>query len=274
MQESEFHQAWSQEPHDTHLGTWDKYSASKIVKLLDEFNEWHMFRTLVGQPDLHTFSDVGCATGHSCRFIQKVWPALEYKGFDISVGAIEHAKKLYPNPKTSFQLFDGTVSSQPAIKSDIVLCRDVIHHQPNPLDMLKDLYDAAGKYLILRMRTKEVGETVYDVELSCQYSYGHWVPFIVFNTSELVDIISSMDPKPSKITVQKQPLILGGVNNRYVVKELYYPETGTAETAFLVDKTPLEEGKTTEVTIETVPETKYSAWWIKPAKNFAHRLGL
>lgn len=272
MANLEYYQSWSEEEHGSHLGTWDRHSPSRIVRLLDEFNEWHLFRTLVGQPNCHTFSDVGCATGHVYPYLQKVWPSLEYKGFDISKSAIQHAQELYP--KADFQWFDGQVKSSPEVESDIVFCRDVVHHQTNPVEMLHDLYETTKKHLILRMRTKEVGETIFDPERSCQYAYGHWVPFIIFNTSELVDLLGSMDPKPARIIVRIHPTVLGGVYRRFVPKEMYYPETGTAETALLVEKGTVGGNTETEVSIEVCPETKYSAPWVRPLKGLAHRMGL
>ena len=217
---------------------------------------------------------MGCATGRFRRFFGKIWPSLQYKGFDISEAAIGYAKRLYPNGE--FQVFGGSVKSSPEIKSDIVFCRDVVHHQTNPSEFLSDLHDATGSYLILRVRTREVGTTVFDIGQSCQYAYGHWVPYIVFNTSELIDLIRSFKPSPSKITLWRHPVVLGGQDSRCLPKELYYPETGTAETALLIEKGVGGRSGDTVVTLETRPEvpTEGRAHWARWLRGLARRWGL
>ncbi len=268
---TDLYEAWMQRGHPDLMGSWDRYSTTRLVKLCDRFNECQLFRAIVGDTDCLTISDVGCATGRYYRYFRKTWPFLEYKGFDISDVAIEEAGGRFP--KGSFTVFDGNVKSLPEIASDIVWSRDVVHHQTNPGEFLSDLYDVAGKYLILRVRTREVGSTVFDASQSCQYTYGRWVPYVVYNTSELVDLIRSFRPAPMKITVRMNPIILGGLYGRYVPKELYYPERGTAETAVLIQKRTGGRGDDTVVAVETHSEFPAQEWmqWIR---RLARRLGL
>jgi len=267
-------EAWKQNEHAGHFGTWDRLSTARLVKICDQFNECQLFRTLVGVQNCISVSDVGCATGRFFRFFRNVWPGLEYKGFDISEAAIEHARTLYP--KGHFTVFDGNVTSPPDIQSDIVFCRDVVIHQPNPIEFISDLYDATKRYLILRLRTRDVGATVFDVTQSCQYVYGYWVPYIVFNTSELIDLLTSFKPSPVKITLWRHPEILGGHNSRFVPKELYYPETGTAESSLLIEKGDGEANINTVVNVETRPEARGQDLpiWVRGMKKVARRLGI
>jgi SAM-dependent methyltransferase len=265
-------EAWKEKEHASLFGGWDYNSTAKLVKLCNQFNEFQLFRTLAGNPDCRTLSDVGCATGNFYRFFQKVWPALKYKGFDISEAAIERAKSRYPT--VEFSVFDGRLKSLRDIESDIVFCRDVVHHQANPCEFLADLYDISSRYLILRVRTREVGTTVFDLSQSCQYVYGHWVPHIVFNTSELINLVRAFKPSPAKITLRRHPVILGGQNSRFLPKELYYPETGSAETALVIAKGEGRENGNTVVILETWPEVHEQprrALWLR---RLAQRWGL
>ena len=265
------YQAWMQKEHARLFGTWDHYSTGRLVRLCSRFNECLLLRTIVGSPSLGTFSDVGCATGRFYRYVLKVWPSLQYKGFDISEAAIEQARRLYP--QTSFTVFNGRIESEPEIRSDVVFCRDVVHHQEDPRQFLSGLYDVTGKYLVLRVRTREKGATVLDTSQSCQYTYGLWVPYIVFNTSELIELLQSFTPSPAGITLWRHPSVLGGQNSRFLPKELYYPETGTAETAVLVEKGTGEGNGDTQITVETRPEERERSSWAPWLRRLASRWG-
>ena len=192
----------------------------------------------------------------------------------MSPGAIETARRVHL--EGDFRVLEGDLISAPGITADILFCRDVVHHQDDPFGFLSSLYDAAGKYLVLRIRTREVGPTVLDASQSCQRVYGHWVPYIVINTSELVDLTQAFQPPPTRVVMRKRPTILGGHNNRFLPKELYYPETETAETAILIQKGTGQQDTDTVVTINTCPETRgsdrpYLTQWLR---RIALRWGL
>jgi len=269
-----YREAWKESKHASGFGTWDKLSTGRLVRVCDQFNEIQLFRTLADNRDCRSISDIGCATGRFFRFFQKVRPDLEYKGFDISETAIEYARNLYP--RGDFTVFNGSLTEEPRIQSDIVFCRDVVIHQAEPREFLSDLYDVTKRYLILRLRTRETGDTVFDIPQSCQYVYGHWVPYMVFNTAELIDLIRSFSPTPSKITLWRWPDVLGGQNNRFVPKEMYYPETGTAETALIIEKGTGGGGNDTVVNIETHHETRGNTItsWATELRRVARRLGI
>jgi SAM-dependent methyltransferase len=265
----EIHEAWQEKEHSIVFGGWNHYSTAKLVGLCDQYNEFGLFRSLVGNADCRTLSDVGCATGGFYRFFTKVWPALKYKGFDVSNVAIEQAKKFYP--EVALNVFDGRINSLKSIESDIVFCRDVVHHQDEPSEFLSDLYDVTKKFLIVRVRTREVGATVFDISQSCQYANGHWVPYVVFNTSELIDLIRSFKPSPAKITLTRHPIVLGGENARFLPKELYYPKVGTSETALLIEKGGDEEGGDTSVILNTLAERYERPLWTRLLRRLAQR---
>ena len=246
-----FYKAWQEEEHVDHFGAWDRYSVSTLIRICSRFNDCQLFEEL---PDdaYQTLSDVGCANGRFYRYFSGIRPKLEYKGFDLSRVAIERAKAL--NPKGDFNEFNGDPSSDSRLPSDIVFCRDVVHHQTNPKEFLSSLYNAADKYLILRVRTRDVGPTEFDPTASCQYAYGQWVPYIVFNTQELIDLFRSFDPAPVSIKIRQHPVVLGGWAGRYLPKELYQPEIRTAESGVIIEKGPTLGSSEPSVVIETQPE--------------------
>lgn len=61
----------------------------------------------------------------------------------------------------------------------------------------------------MRCRTREVGPTENDPELSCQYHYGGWMPYIVTNLDELLQHVRGLAPQ-SEIVVYRNHMILGG----------------------------------------------------------------
>lgn len=213
--------------------------------------------------------DVCCASGGFYRFFHKTWPSLAYKGFDISETAIRVARSC--NPTGDFQVYDGSFDSSPDIPADIVFSRDVAHHQKEPREFIANLYGAARRYLLLRVRTRETGATVFDPSKSGQYTNGHWVPFIVFNTSEMIDLFRSFSPAPKSITVWRHPDVLGGYNGRFLPKDLYYQETGTAQTAVLVEKGSDSDNQESVVTLEDHPETHQADWWYRLARKVVRR---
>ena len=112
----------------------------------------------------------------------------------------------------------------------------VIQHQADPFTFLKELYGLCARSMILRLRTRDVGESVLDPQLSCQYAYGTWVPFIVLNCDEVVSELTRLEPRPARIKLVKDYVVLGSLNGRFLPKSCYEESTGTAVTALLVEK--------------------------------------
>lgn len=231
---SDSYAAWQQHEHQETFSLWDKLSTKTLIKRCYDFNEFQLYKEILGDSQCQTMSDIGCATGGFYRFFRATWPEINYTGFDISDNAIAKAQLRYPTG--TFKKYDDNISS------DIIFCRDVIHHQTEPCAFLETLYDSAEHYLIIRVRTREEGPTIFDPNISCQYTYNHWVPYIVFNTEELISLIRSFKPAPINISIRRNPTVLGGNVGRYLPKELYYAETGTSETAILIEKTSAQSG--------------------------------
>ena len=93
---------------------------------------------------------------------------------------------------------------------------------------------SSKKALILRLRTRDYGDTVLDIKNSCQLNYeDFWMPYIVLNFDELIDFLLDHE-KVASIKVNRSYMVLGGQNNRYLPKDLFYKKTGTSETSLLI----------------------------------------
>ena len=231
--ESEWRQAWQEQGHAVEFDPPDLYVWWR--RSYENFNEFRLFeqhwRDLTGR----SFIDIGCATGDLYRWLQDRHSEFHYHGYDISASAIERARKKYP--EGAFDVIEADLSDLESREPPTVLwARDVVHHQVDPLEYLSRLLRVPSEAVVLRLRTRDVGDTVADPELSCQWAYGHWVPFIVSNFDELVETIYDIAPA-AKISAVKSYAPLGGSLGRFLPKECYYPETGTAETAMYISLT-------------------------------------
>ena len=97
---------------------------------------------------------------------------------------------------------------------------------------------------------------------------------IVFNTSELLDLIRSFQPQPIKISLMTHLEVLGGHHHRYLPKELYADESGSGVTALLIEKGTQGETYIPVVTTEMCPETHdRKDRWVRWLKDLARRWG-
>ncbi len=129
-------------------------------------------------------------------------------------------------------------------------------------------YPISNEVTILRLRTHDKGATVHDAELSCQWHYNHWVPYMVLNVDEAIEVICQAIPV-KKMIIVKSYVQLGGWHNRFLPKECYYPETGTAETAVYIVRS--EETETDpEIVILSRNETQHVPLWLR-SFNFLRR---
>lgn len=117
-------------------------------------------------------------------------------------------------------------------------------HQDEPLKFLGKLIKYASRFLILRLRTRDNGETNWNVNQSCQMHYDkYWMPYIVINIDELIDFIINLR-EPTSIKINKSYETLGGNNYRYLPKDLYFSNAGGAETSILIDFERLNKKET------------------------------
>ena len=204
------------------------YESLNDVRLLNERLALELGRSL-------GLLEVGCATGEFYRYLRVKHPAVRYVGIDVSRPAIARAQEKYPaatflavNPDT--RIADALAALGAPPTHDVVYAKDVVHHQTRPFEFVSQLVELATGALVLRCRTRDVGATELNPELSCQYHYGGWMPYIVLNLQELIDHVRQLAPG-AEIAVYRHHMVLGGQVARFLPKDCYLPETGTAETA-------------------------------------------
>lgn len=254
MKVSKSHEAWLQASHTETFDKWSKLSLRRLRKSYESFNEIQMF--LENQQHLKGFElvEIGCATGELHRYLKNVLPRFEYYGFDVSEPSIMRARQKYPQGNF-FVCSEDLADIDEHVSSPAVLfARDVVHHQTKPFDFMARLISLPSEAAILRLRTRDVGETVLDSNISCQRVYQKWVPFIVMNIDELVEAIKRVR-NFSALYVRKHYDQLGGYNGRFLPKDCYLPETGTAMTSVFIRFTE-ESVVNPEVVIEGRQETQ------------------
>lgn len=176
--------------------------------------------------------EIGCATGELYRYLSSKHKDLEYTGMDISKSCIDRAYSKYPH---AIWHDSWSAMEKCDVLPDIIYCKDVIHHQPDPLEFITRLIALKPHTLIFRCRTLDEGTTEWNPDLSCQFVYGAWVPYIVINLFFLMKwLAESYANRDSTIEAIRSYIILGGSNQRYLPKSCYFPSSGTSETSIRV----------------------------------------
>lgn len=224
--------------NEEHVRLFDRRATLKdrdLVRNFESFNDVRILGNSLDRSRPLTLLEVGCATGEFHRYIRIKYPRVNYIGVDISRTAIARARQKYP--EACFFASDPTLRISEELKAvgiperpEVVYSKDVLHHQTDPFGFLSQLLEVASEVLILRTRTRDLGQTVLDPERSCQRHYDGWVPYMVMNLQELIDRIQNQVPGGAML-VYRNHMILGGQENRFLPKECYLPETGTAETS-------------------------------------------
>lgn len=233
--------AWNDNLHAEVFDYFSHYPSFLLKKHFESFNEVRLLNQYTKSIKGNRFFEIGCATGELYRYISLYLPQFEYHGFDISALAINLAKKKYGNLSFSLISSIDEVAKNFGV-SNVVFCRDVVIHQTEPFEFIDKLLSLSQECLVMRLRTRDVGKTILDTQLSCQRHYGkYWVPYIVLNTDEMVQRIFNCS-NVKRIIISRRYEVLGGYNGRYLPKDLYYIDTKGAETAVLVElgQTPRE----------------------------------
>ncbi len=254
---------WQHEAHAECFDVWAELPARYLRQMYEMFNEIGLLLEYKDEIDGNDFSEIGCATGELYRYLRHYHPEYCYTGYDISASAINRAKIKYPGG--SFRRVDpGLVDVES--KPSVVFSRDVVIHQVDPFGFLQSIVTLASEASFLRIRTRDQGCTELDPALSCQFIYGEWVPYMVLNVDELIGAIRDVLPR-SGIVIIKNYMTLGGQVNRFLPKECYYENTGTAETAICVmNKENSRFYGKVEIRhrVESSPAFKSSVWYRAP----------
>lgn len=251
-------EAWADAEHAKVFDYLHKRPGSLLKRHYESFNEGRLLNEYKREINGQKFYEIGCATGELYRYLSLYHKRFQYTGFDISKPALARAISKFPD--ANFHLLQSGIDSlvMEFGKADVIWCRDVVLHQKDPYAFLDNLMNSFNELLILRLRTREKGKTSYDSDSSCQLHWDkHWVPYIILNTDELIMHISKF-PEVKKIIIARRFEVLGGQNFRFLPKDMYFRDTGTAETAVLVFKGERHGGKIEIVYSDRNDAPKYS----------------
>lgn len=266
---SQWHQDWQNPGHVRLFGSRSALSNKGLIAHFEAFNDVLMLGDILSGRRGARLLEVGCATGEFYRYVRLKHPSVRYVGVDVSRVALERAREKYPqgvflahSPEASLAQTLRAGGLQET--ADVVYSKDVVHHQTDPFGFLAQLLNAASAGVVVRLRTRDNGESVFDPELSCQYHYNGWMPYLVLNLQQTIDFVLSRFQR-AQITVQRNRMVLGGKENRYLPKDCYLPETGTAETAMAV---LLKTDHPGEVHIEDKTDMRFPAPWPARLKSW------
>ncbi len=211
------------------------FDARNLVRDFQAHNDVRLLSERLDPQREATLLEVGCATGEFYRYLRVAHPRIGYWGVDISEPALARARNKYPEGRfmrvmPGQSLKDVMPASGLPSAPHIIFSKDVIQHQTHPFEFLSDLIQTAAELVVFRGRTRDRGKTELNPDVSCQYHYGGWMPYIILNLDELLEHIRGMVPK-SEVVVYRHHMVLGGQHGRYLPKDCYLKETGTAETA-------------------------------------------
>jgi len=259
--------AWSNNEHAEVFDYLSKLPNFLVKYHFERYNEMKLLKQNIHKIKGNKLYEIGCATGELFRYYLNYIKRFNYLGFDISPPAIKQAHLKYPKDKfillTSSEIFNIKLNFGEA---NLVWSRDVVMHQSDPYQFIKFLIDLSSEAVIIRLRTRDVGQTVFDVENSCQLHWDkNWAPYIVLNTDELINQISS-NKEVNQIFISRNYQVLGGHNYRYLPKELYFKHSKTAETAILILKGKRNNDKV-EVVFNDYDEKYYYSFFSRAARK-------
>lgn len=181
MEKQKLREAWHDPIHADFFDARAHFSLGLLRRVYENFNEFRLFLEHKNEIQHREFVEIGCATGELYRYLRRYHPEFVYRGFDISEPAIERARQKYPDGRFDICKADLSDILGSNIKPAVVWARDVVLHQADPFDYLSGLVTISSEVTILRIRTRDKGPTVLDPELSCQWHYNHWIPYMVLN---------------------------------------------------------------------------------------------
>ena len=267
---------WQNPAHAVQFDGRARLDLRNLIRNYEAFNDVRLLNERVERSRAFELLEVGCATGEFVRYLRARFPRVHYIGLDVSEPAIARARAKYPevpffvvqaNRNLTEALRDLGIMRQP----DIVYSKDVVQHQVRPFEFLSNLIEVASEAIILRCRTRDVGTTVLDPERSCQFYEGDWLPYIVLNLQELVEWVRAKVPE-GEVVLYRHHMVLGGQHGRFLPKELYRKETGTAETAVGIFKQTQRPGST--VIDDQPDQTPTGTWDYRMRSAVRHTVGL
>ena len=272
---NEYYQAWADLNHlkkfsdyQKNLRIYNKYTLEKLY-----CNLGIGLRLIL--PYVNSVNEIGPGGGRTYSYFREILAELKlsepsYLGYEVSSQCVDALRDRYGD------LWALCDPAKPNYRNaDLVYFFDVLVHSTRPLAMLDELSNSCRKYLCFQTPTRDEGQTEIDPEKSCRLENGEWVPWIVFNLTELIDHLRGRGF--TRFLIQKQYKQFAGNGPRYLPKDLFHDRTGTARTAILAIKSDQLEPELLltglfdkEITVN-IPETEIRVPKVVRLLNWAHR---
>ena len=163
---------WQSAEHAAVFDSRRALGAARLIRNYESFNDVRLIHEWLARPEAVSLVELGCATAEFYRYVRVRHPQVRYYGLDVSRAAIARAKAKYPQaqvfvcePEADLaQTFRATLGL--AGLPGLVYAKDVMHHQTDPLGFVSRLLRVASEMVVVRTRTRDVGATVSDPEMS------------------------------------------------------------------------------------------------------------
>ena len=230
---SDWSAAWRQPQHRAEFDLLGLHNERRVRRHWERYNEVNLFRAKANSIQGNDLLDLGCATGEFYRYVRAVLSRFRYHGCDIDEQLVNRARQKYPGTHFFQSTEDLSNIRAHCPYPSVVFSRDVVPFCAEPFAHLRKLLALPLSAAVIRLRTRDQGASELDPGRSCAFLHGKWIPYMVLNTDELVSCITAIRPI-ADLYLYKNYEILGGEHRRFLPKECYYPETGTASTAIFI----------------------------------------
>lgn len=117
----------------------DYYFRMNLWQRLWHGRKWQIFKSLIRSngKSPQTILEVGCAAGHICGLLAKLFPHAQVVGVDIFQPAIKAARRRFP--KLLFKVADAHRLPFSANSFDLVICSETIEHLVRPDQALHEM---------------------------------------------------------------------------------------------------------------------------------------
>jgi ubiquinone/menaquinone biosynthesis C-methylase UbiE len=145
-----------------------------------------IIKKMIRPLDFKSVLDVGCGQGSFLKELETEFPNIRAHGIDISLTAIELARKRMPNGK--FYVVDITERFLDD-SCDLVVCSEVLEHIPDDLLALQNLKKMTGKYLLVSTPQGKMREFEKQVGHVRNYAPGELVKKIESSGFKILSVV-------------------------------------------------------------------------------------